>query len=279
MARIKCFERPGTIEEAVGILVEKKGAACVLAGGTSVAVRPPAGVDTLVDLSRLGLKGLREAGDSVAIMACTTVAELLESSFAQTAYGGVLARAAARVASTPLRNLITVGGNAVQVYPWSDLPGVLLALEAKIVLAGPNARTVPAAAFFAAHPRTHLKPGDIVTEIRIPKPIGRANGSFVKAGRTAVDYAALSVTAICQFSGPQVRQCAVAIGSLHPLPLRSPQAEEEITGKIPTRDDFIRAGARAAGAHDPSADVRYSKEYRRQLVKVWVKRCLYEAAN
>jgi len=279
MARINFFERPKTLEAAVAVLQERGNRACVHAGGTSLALRRPPGVDTLVDLGALGLEGIEDRKDSVSILAMTSVADLAVSPAFKGIYSGVVNQAAARVASTPLRNLITVGGNLVQVLPWSDLPGVFLALDAQAVIGGPSGRVIPLRDLYADHPRNILSPADIVTEIRVPKPVGRVNAAYVKVTKTAFDYAALSVTAVCSFSGQAIRDCCVVLGSVRPLPKRVPQAEEEVTDKIPTRDDFIRAAARAAGAVDPTQDNRYSAEYKRHLIKIWVKRCMYVAAN
>jgi len=279
MGRIKHYEKPTSLGDAVSILQESRGAAAVLAGGTSLALRQPPGVDTLVDIAGLGLSGFEDRGDSVAILAGTPVAELERSDFGRNAFSGVLSLAASRVGSTPLRNRITVGGNLVQVLPWSDLPGVFLALNATIVVEGAHPRTFSSADFFNGHPRNLLRAGDIVTEIRVPKPVGRVTASFHKVSKTAFDYASLSVTTVAWFNGKSVADCSVALGSVRPLPLRVPQAEEEIAGKIPEREDIVRAAARAAGAVEPSQDYRYSADYRRQLVKVWVKRCLHETLS
>jgi carbon-monoxide dehydrogenase medium subunit len=279
MGRIRYFERPKTVEEAVALLLKRKGAAALLAGGTSLSLRVPMAVDTLIDLSGLGLSGIEDRGDSTAILACTPVADVAEAKVFRNRFGGLLAAAASRVASTPLRNQITVGGNAIAVYPWSDLPGALLALNARFVIEGSNPRILSADDFYAQHPRTQLGYGDIVTEIRVPKPVGRGNGSFVKVGRTRFDYAALTVSVACQFTGTTVNDCSVTVGSVRPLPMRVPQAEEEIRGRTPTREDIIRAAARASGAISPAQDYRYSQEYRRHLIKVWVKRCLHDVLS
>jgi len=265
------------VDEAVSLLKEGKGSAAVLAGGTSLTVRLPPSVTTLVDLSGAGLSGVEDDGSTYTIKACTTLTELAESPLMQKAYGGIISSAAARVAATPLRNLITAGGNAVQVLPWSDLPAVFLALGAEFHVKGDQERTIPAADFYASHPRKSLESYEIVTSIRITKPVGRATGAFVKVSKTAFDYAALGVTAVCWFSGDQVRDCAITLGAIRPLPTRVRQAEEEIVDRIPTREDVVRAAARASGAVGASQDYRYSKEYRGQLIKVWVKRCLLEA--
>jgi aerobic carbon-monoxide dehydrogenase medium subunit len=279
MGRIKYYEKPTALGDAVAMLQERRGAASILAGGTSLALRQPPGIDTLVDISGLGLAGFEDRGGAVAILACTPVAELESNDFCRNAYSGVLARAASRVGSTPLRNRITVAGNVVQVLPWSDLPGVFLALNATVVVEGTHPRTFTAADFFNGHPRNLLRAGDIVTEIRVPKPVGRVTASFVKVSKTTFDYASLSVTTACWFNGKTVTDCSVALASVRPLPVRVPQCEEEIAGKIPERDDIIRAAARASGAVEPSRDYRYSQDYRRQLIKVWVKRCLHETLS
>jgi carbon-monoxide dehydrogenase medium subunit len=278
MQRIAQYLRPRTLEEAVALLKERRGKAVALAGGTSLALRAPAGVDTLVDITQLGLSGVVEEADHVRVLACTRIADLISAPAVQGLYGGVLAKAAARVASTPLRHMITVGGNAVQVLAWSDLPGVLLALNAQFVVAGDGQqKVVPAQKFYAGHPRTLLAQHEIVTEIRIPRPAGRCHAAFVKVSKTAFDYAALSVTVTAGFESDAVKECAVVLGSVRPLPIRVKVAEDEVVGRVPTRDDVVRAAARAAGGVDPSPDFRYTKELKGQLIKTWVKRCVRAA--
>ena len=279
MSRFVNYERPASLQEAMSILREKKGRAVVLGGGTSLSIRPQPRVDTLVDMSQLGLTGIEEEGNDVVIQAWTTVSEVEASPLLKSLYGGVVSKCAARMGSTPLRNVITVGGNVVQVFPWSDLPGVLMALDASIVVQGEAQRAAAARDFFAAHPRTFLDPDEVVTQIRIPKPSGHASGAYAKVSKTVVDYAALSVTAVCEFDGSEVTHCAVALGSVRPLPVRVRPAEEEMIGRVPGREDVLRAAGRAAGAIEASVDYRYSKEYRRQLIKTWVKRCLFETVG
>jgi len=281
MGAIRHYVRPKSLEEATAVLMESGGKACVLAGGTSLTLRQPPGVDTLVDLAHLGLTGVEDRKDVLAIKACTRLCDLAEMPQLQDAYEGVIGRAVRRVASAPLRNLITLGGNLVQVLPWSDLPGVFLALDASLVIEGPNPRTMEARDFYAAHPRTFFDNGDIVTEVLLPKPGPgeRVGTAFFKIGKTRFDYAALSVTAVCRLAENKVRTCAVSLGSVRPLPLRVAQAEEEMVGRAPGYDDIVRAAARAAGAVEPSQDFRYGVDYRRHLIKVWVKRSLQTALS
>jgi carbon-monoxide dehydrogenase medium subunit len=277
MGQITSYVRARSVEEAVQILRERCGKAVPLAGGTSLSLHLPAGVDTLVDLSQAGLSGVRETPDHVVIGALTPLADLAASPVVQTAFDGVLAKAAGKVAATPLRNRITLGGNAVQVYWWSDLPAVLLALDAQFVLQATGERRLPAAEFFANQPRRMLAPHELVTQVLLPKGEWPVQAAHVKVARTGFDFAALSVCCVCHMDGPRVAQAAVTLGAVRPLPVRVQAAEDEIVGKVPDRHAVVNAAARAAGAVDPAQDVRYSKEYRTQLIKVWVKRALSRA--
>lgn len=279
MGHVKQFVRPASLKEAVSLLKEYKGKAALLAGGTSLCVRMPPGVEALVDMSRLGLSGVELRDGKLCIKACTTLSELSNNEYASTLYQGLLRKAALRIGSTPLRNLITVGGNAFHVLPWSDLPGVLLATRAEFVLAGDEYRAVQADEFYSSSPRTMVKPHEILTEIRIPVPAVQVGASFQKVSKTRFDYAAISVTAVCHMMGSTVQDCRVVLGSVRGLPLRATAAEEAVRGKTPTRQEIVAGSARVAGSVEPGQDFRYSQDYRRHLVKVWVRRCLQEATG
>ncbi|MFH1532017.1 MAG: FAD binding domain-containing protein [Pseudomonadota bacterium] len=281
MSQIAEYHRPRTLEEALKLLQQGGGKAVVLAGGTSLGVRLPSRVEVFVDMADLGLDTIEEQDGVVVIGAGTRVADLLSSPVLDRLYGGILPRAARGLASTPLRNRITVGGNAVQVLPWSDLPGVLLAMDAsfEICSAGGRSRTLTADEFYARHPRTHLSPAEMVTGIRIPVPRYTHLGAFHKVGRTKVDYAGLTVTTTLQMEQNRVVTCRIVAGALRPLPVRIRQAETTTENQQVSRDLFVRAGAIAAGAVEPTRDFRYSQRYRKHLLKVWTRRCLEDATG
>ena len=277
MGRIQRILRPGTIEEAVALLREANGRAMVLAGGTSLSIRTPGNVDTLVDIRRLGLEGIEIRERRLCIKAATRLADLAASEHAKTHFGGILAKAALSVASTPLRNLITVGGNAFHVLPWSDLPGVLLALRAEFVVRGDGERIVGADEFYQAVPRSIIKPHEIITEIRIPLPTQTVAAAYHKASRTRFDYAAVDITTVCWMKDNVIEECRFVVGCARTLPVRAIHAEQELRGKAPSRGDIVTAAARAAGGIEPAQDHRYSPDYRRHLMKIWIKRCLTDS--
>ena len=281
MSQIAEYHRPRTVEEALKLLQQGGGRAVLLAGGTSLGVRLPNRIEALVDIADLGLDTIETKDGAVLIGAGVRIADLLTAPILRKLYGGILPQAARALGSTPLRNRITVGGNAVQVLPWSDLPGVLLAMEAtfEIQSAGGRSRTLPADEFYVRHPRTHLSPAEMVTGIRIPVPRYAHLGAFHKVARTKVDYAGLSIATTLQMEQNRVVTCRIVAGALRPLPLRIRQAETAVENQQAGRETFIRAAAIAAGAVEPTRDYRYSQRYRKHLLKVWTRRSLEEAAG
>jgi len=281
MSQIAEYHRPRTLEEALKLLQQGGGKAALLAGGTSLAIRLPSRIEVLVDMADLGLDTIEEQDGAVVIGAGARVADLLSSPVLDRLYGGILRQAARDLGSTPLRKRITVGGNAVQVLPWSDLPGVLLAMDASfdICSAGGRTRSLAADEFYARHPRTHLSPAEMVTAIRIPVPRYTHLGAFHKVARTKVDYAGLTVAVTLQMEQNRVVNCRVVAGAMRPLPMRIRQAETTTENQQVSRDLFVRAGAIAAGAVEPTRDFRYSQRYRKHLLKVWTRRCLEDAVG
>jgi aerobic carbon-monoxide dehydrogenase medium subunit len=279
MNQIRQYYRPRSVDEALKLLDQGAGKAALVGGGTSLAVRLPSRLESLVDISGLGLDKITEEEGEAVIGAGVKISQLMDSPLLSKLYGGVIPAAAKQLASTPLRNMITVGGNIYQVMPWSDLPGVLMAVDARVVIKRANGRTrsVIATEFFARHPRTILASNEMVTEVRIPIPRHAHFGAFHKVAKTNFDYAALSVTTSLQMKQNKVVSCRLVVASMRPLPIRATQAEAVLTGQEPSRQLFLRAAAVAAGSLEPTADFRYSKQMRKYLVKIWLRRCLEEA--
>jgi CO/xanthine dehydrogenase FAD-binding subunit len=194
-------------------------------------------------------------------------------------YGGALAEAAANIGSTPLRNLITVGGASFQVMPWSDLPGVLLAMDAAFLVKSTSGaeRMVPAQTLFARQPRTVLSPSELLVEVQIPIPELAHLGAYQKVAKTRVDYAALTVTVTLLMRQDLVVDARVVVGAAKALPTRLQQAEQVLVNQAPNRQLFVKAASIAAGALEPVRDIRYSALYKKHLTKIWVRRCLERA--
>ncbi|HYM22322.1 MAG TPA: FAD binding domain-containing protein, partial [Vicinamibacterales bacterium] len=168
------YHRPTSIGDACA-LAERLGArAAFLAGGTELIPDYRRGRELAVDLISLAdiaaLRGIRVEASMLHIGSLTTVAEIAASS-AVGDWLPALAEAARALGSPPIRNRATVGGNFCRAVSCADLPPAALVGDAVLHIASPRAtRDIPAATFFIDSRRTALAPGELLVEIRLPKP-------------------------------------------------------------------------------------------------------------
>lgn len=267
------YVRAGSADEAVGLLAEHGDDAKLLAGGMSLLplmklrLAVPA---VLVDVGRVGdLSYVRDAGDHLAIGALTRHREL-ETSDLLVAHCGVLRTVAAGVGDAQVRHRGTIGGSVAHGDPASDLPAVLLALDATFVARRPGGTTreIAAAEFFRGFLETALAPDELLTEIRVPKLAG-ASYSFQKLNRRAQDWAIVGAVAVRR--NGDARVALVNMGS---TPLRARVVEDALAAGMSIAD----AATRAADDSEPPSDLNATPEFREHLARVLVRRAL-EAAS
>jgi len=267
------YHRPGTIEEAVDLLGRVEGAR-VLAGGHSLlpAMKlrlssPPA----LVDLGRIaGLSGVTAENGSLSIGALTTHAEIEHSGLIEQECP-ILAEAAATIGDPAVRNRGTIGGSLAHADPAADLPTVITALGATVIVTGKGGeREIAAADFFTGLFATSLGRGEVVTSIRVPK-LGAGTGTaYVKHRHPASSYAVVGVAAIVHAAGGAISGGSVAIGGATANPV--------VLDVIPGEDPAAATSASVAGAITrPIGDLYASGEYRVHLAGVLTKRALTTA--
>jgi aerobic carbon-monoxide dehydrogenase medium subunit len=270
------YARAGSVDEAIELLGRED--AKLLAGGHSLIpllrlrfARP----SLLVDIGRLdNLRYVRDEGDRIAIGALSRHGDLaLDAVLAQGC--GLLARTAGHVGDPQVRHRGTIGGSLAHADPAGDVPAVLTALDAEVVIRGPEGeRTVPVGEFVTGVFDTVLGPQDVVTEIRVPK-LGPAGWSYLKFTRRAQDWATVGVTAIVRRSNGSVVNSAIAFTNMGPKPVRATAAEQELK----TPDDIDAAAEASLEGTDPPSDTQGSADYRRHLAKVLVQRALREAIS
>lgn len=267
-------------DEAVRVLAEKGRQALILAGGTTAALSRDPAVTTLVDLTRMGFDSVERRDGGLAIGCNLRIQQLAEHPGVQNLWNGMLAASARAVGARPLRNMITVGGNCVALFRWSDPPVALLAMGAAFELTGPDgARTLDADAFFARHPRQVLRPGEILLRVCLDEPAGKHGGAFVKYARTAFDLAVVDAAACLWFEGRVCSRARVVVGATRTVPWRAEEAEAILVGKKPTPSVLDKAARAAREATRTADDIRTSGEYRRQMVEVIVRRTLGQAVE
>ena len=277
------YHSPTSLEDAIALLGEHGDEAKILAGGQSLipAMRFRLALpEVLIDLNRIrGLEYVRSEGGWLRIGAMTRESMLEESPVVQEDYP-LLADAARVIADPLVRNLATVGGNLAHADPANDHPAVMLAYGAELVARGPGGeRTIGIDDFFVDLFATALKPGEILTEIRLPEPGPGSGGAYLKIERKVGDYAVAAVAVQLILEGDTVSQARIALTNLSPVPARSTDAEAAVVGKALT-DETIHAAAKAAAAQcEPTADLRGSVEYKRDLTRVLTARAVRKAAE
>jgi carbon-monoxide dehydrogenase medium subunit len=272
---------PQTQDEALALLADPGGRP--IAGGTDLiplmqadGLRP----ERVIDLSRLSaLRGIFQDGDiAVRIGALTTHAQV-ETSALLWERATTLARAATSVGGVQTRQRGTVGGNLAHASPAADVALALLALEAQVTLRSLQGRRQISLDDFLTGPgQTARRDDELLTEVSFALP-GPASGSaFHKLGkRSAMIIAVVSIAAVLVLENGLIRDARVALGSVAPTAIRTPQTEALLRDQPPGEALFRRAGEMARQEARPIDDFRASAEYRRRMVAVLTQRALEEA--
>jgi carbon-monoxide dehydrogenase medium subunit len=263
------YHRPGSVSEALDLAAGAGEDAKFLAGGHSLLplmkLRLALPSD-LIDVGRLAeLSYIRDEGDRIVIGALTRHHDLENSDVLARELPLVVA-AAGHVGDPQVRHCGTIGGSLAHGDPASDLPAVMLALNATLVATSRSGtREIPAGEFFAGLLETVLEPGELLTEIRIPKPADRG-WSFLKFTKRAIDWAIVGVA---------VQGNQVGLVNMGATPLRAAAVEEALAGGAAPQD----AAAHAADGTHPDNDINASAAYRQHLARVLVGRALEEARS
>ena len=276
---VETFYRPGSVREAVRLLQNGKNRARVVAGGTDLVVEGDRSIRCLIDITHAGLSYIRRKGKACVIGATTTMAAIENSTAIGALAGGVLARAAATCGSVQIRNMATLGGNLAHGSPAADTATPLLALDAEVVLADARGRRrIPLTAFYSG-PRKTAPGKALIVEVAIPALPRGGRWSFQKLGRTASDISLVNAAAGLQLdSKGRVKWVRIAVGAVAPRPIRAVKAEKLLVGRQVDESTLAEVCDEAAREVRPISDVRASAEYRREMVRVLVRRALEECA-
>lgn len=266
------YAKPSTLAEALDLLAANDGARALAGGQTLVSVMKArvASPDSLVDLNGIDeLKGIeldREGGLEIGAM--TTYSELMASAEARAR--PIIGEVCAQIADVQVRNRGTIGGNVCANDPTNHLPPLMVALNARMTIAGDGGeRTVDADDFFLGVYMTEVGPGEILTKISIPP--GRRDGfASITIGE---DGTCLVNAAVSLDAGTRV-----AIGCVGAVPHRATDVEERLNG------DHSLEAARAAVSGlgetlDPPGDVHAPASYRQHLAEVVAARAIVEAGR
>jgi aerobic carbon-monoxide dehydrogenase medium subunit len=261
------YQRASSVDAALELAARGGEDAKFLAGGHSLLPLMKlrlAVPDVLIDIGRLGeLRYIRDEGSHIAVGALTSHDDLARSGLLASDLP-LLAHAAGQIGDPQVRHRGTIGGSLAHADSAADLPAVILALDATLVARGPSgSREIGAGEFFRGLFETSLQPGELLTEIRIPKP--RAAGwSFQKFTKRAIDWAIVGVA---------VQGGSVALVNMGQTPVRASAVERALASGAGPRE----AAASAAEESSPPDDINAGRGYREHLARVLVARALEES--
>ena len=271
------YEVAESAEHAVSLLAERDESK-LLAGGHSLLpamklriARP----SCLIDIAGLTeLSYVRDDGDRIAIGAVTRHKDVSEAPLLRE-HCPIVSFTAGQVGDPQVRHRGTIGGSVSHSDPASDLPAVLFAVDAEMVVRGPNGeRVIPAVDFCTGVFQTALGEGEMLVEIRVPK-LGASTGwSYVKMARRAQDWATVGVAAVVERSNGDIERAAIALTNMGATPVRARAAERAIADGA----GIEQAAELASEGRNPPSDQAASAEFRAHLARVLTRRALEEAA-
>lgn len=277
------YRRPAGVDEALALLARHPGAK-PLAGGQSLIPAMNfrlAAPEMLIDLNGIEeLSGVTRLDGGGIRLGAMTRHHVIETHALVRELAPLLAETMPFIAHPQIRNRGTLGGSLAHADPAAELPAVMVALRATVVLRGRGEeRRVPAEQFFTGLFATALAPGELLVAVELPPMPARSGWAFLEMARRHGDYALVGVAVLLALDGAGT--CAdarIALLSVGEGPVLATHAVARLVGRAPD-DDTIQAASALAGGEDidPPSDIHASAAYRRQLARVLTRRALERA--
>lgn len=272
------YQRASTVSEAISLLQQHGEDAKIVAGGHSLVPTMKlrlATPGTLIDIGGISeLKYINDKGDYLAIGAGATHWMIESSDLIQKKAPG-LSQAAAQVGDVQVRNRGTIGGVLAHSDPQADYPGVVLALDATLVVQGSRGeRTIAVSDYFTGLWETALGDDELLTEVRIPTDSANANSCYLKFPQPASRYPYVGCAVAMDSSAGSCSDIRVGFSGVGETAFRDSGIEDALRGNTLNESAIASASAKAAEGRSVLSDVFVSEEYRRAMAQVYVKRAL-----
>jgi CO/xanthine dehydrogenase FAD-binding subunit len=273
--KLREFIRPASLSAARELLRELGPQGMALAGGTALHFMQDDTPCTAVDVSRLGLSFIRPEGDFFVIGATTPLSDIQRHRAPRWAMHEICRR----ISTHQIRNISTIGGNICRVFPWADLPVVLLAMNARMIVFSGQDQEVSADDFFASQPVSRFRNGDLLSAVKVPVLQAHLGFGSVKAARNAAAFSLVTVAVVLELQDGHIKAARVAAGSAIPFPRRLLEVEASLTGREATTAVFQEAAAKAKTAAPWRGREGMSAEYSQHLAEVSLLDALERAAT
>lgn len=271
------YLRMNTLQEACSLLSEYKDEAKVLAGGQSLLTLLKLNMISpsyLIDIKFIPELNYMDFDEKEGLkMGALTTHRTVEKSPLLKEKFPVLPETELVVASVQTRNWGTIGGTLVHADPIGDIAPPLIVLDSRAkLISADGERTVPLAEFFVDFFMTVVEENELLCEIQIPALPARTGVAYQKFSTIEAGIKIVGAAAMVSLDDGLCKDAKIALSAVAPVPMRALEAEAILKGK-PLDDKLIEQAAQAAAAEaDPVTDMHATDEYRRELVKVLVKR-------
>ncbi|MHA1945019.1 MAG: FAD binding domain-containing protein [Candidatus Hodarchaeales archaeon] len=258
---------PSDLNQALTLLSAEKNSEFI-AGGTA-GVRD--NVKRLVDIMQLGLNEIIKSDSAITIGSTSTITEMYESTLVEKIGNGVLKKACQLCADTPLRNIITLGGNIAHLYVWAGLPVVLLTLDAEIEILQSNIESykINAKDYFNGN---GIPKGELITKVHFPMRDDWKH-FYEKFCLTTADYTWLTMAFAVKINDGKIADSRIAVSRIIKVK-RIVEVEKLLNGQSLAELDIEKAVSTLTSSVTIISDYRSSKEYRKQLLGTLFKRML-----
>jgi carbon-monoxide dehydrogenase medium subunit len=278
--------QPATLDEAVTLLDPEDAQVRPIAGGTALTLLVQSHIfkpTRLVSLRRLNgaLRGIHVEGDgSLRIGAMTTLTELERSPVLAIAEP-VISRALHSLSNVRVRNVATIGGHLAHGDPHMDLPPILVTLGARIRTVSPRGeRWIEMADLITGYYETSLAGDELIADVFVPSQPPGTRAVYAKfTALSADDWPSVGIAVWLRREGERIVEARIAVGGATDHPTRMTNAEAALTGSSGGAAAFAAA---ADAAHDevhPLGDLRGSGPFKREMVRVHVRRALERATS
>ena len=279
------LEIPTSLRSAVDLLDPDDTSVRVIAGGTALMLMMKAGVFRPARL--ISLRAIEKQFSTFSAMpdgsfriGAMATLSAIEHAPELSKFAPVLRQTLHTLSNVRVRNVATIGGHLAHADPHMDLPPVLIALGADVVVTGRKGeRRVPVQDLYAGYYETVLARDELISEVIIP-PQQQRHATYIKCStRAAHDWPALGVAVSMGVADKVAREPRIVISAVSERPIRVDAAETALNGQQLEPTNLRSAADAAADTVETMSDARGSAAYKKQLVRVYVERALRAAIN
>jgi aerobic carbon-monoxide dehydrogenase medium subunit len=279
------LEIPTSLRSAVNLLDAEDPSVRVMAGGTALMLMMKAGVfrpSRLISLRAIEdqLSRFSAMPDGSFRIGATATLSALEHAPDLFEFAPVLRQTLHTLSNVRVRNVATIGGHLAHADPHMDLPPVLIALGAEVVVTGRKGeRRIPVQDLYAGYYETVLARDELISEVIIP-PQQQRRATYIKCStRAAHDWPALGVAVSLGVADKLASEPRIVISAVSERPIRVEASEAILNGQKLELTNLRSAAEAAADTLETMSDARGSAAYKKQLVRVYVERALRAAIN